>query len=358
MMGFFCVFPEGAPTPLKNREKPRIIRTDARDGSPAGEGYEEAIAVSLYKKLATLSVSNISLGADHFGGWMEDAVATRILDAYVDHGGNFIDTANLYGRWMPGGENRSEQFLGRWLRERKKPVIIATKGGHHDLADPSHRRLGEADVRWDLESSLLTLGLETIDLYWLHRDDTNLPIGQILEMLEAFVREGKIRHYGASNYSAARLREAEAYARAHGLQGFTAVSNQHSAACVNRNANTNPDPTLILTGEEELAYHRESGMPLIPYQSTARGYFSKLHKGTPLPEGLAAAYENEENRILYGALCRRCEELGCSMQTAALLAVTEEPFPVIPITSVSREEQLADVFRAMELLAEEKGGKP
>lgn len=304
--------------------------------------------MSIYKTLATLTVSNISLGADHFGGWMQDATAERILDAYVDFGGNFIDTANLYGRWMPHGENTSEQFLGRWMRSRKKPLVIATKGGHHDLHAPSRKRLGEADVRYDLESSLAALGTDAIDFYWLHRDDTDRPIGAILEMLEGFVREGKIRHYGASNYTAARLREAAEYAKAHGLQGFSAVSNQHSVARANPGANTNPDPTLVVTGEEELAFHRESGTPLIPFQATARGYFSKLAAKQPIPPELTAAYGSEENRARYRELSEEARSLGCSMQTMALVALTRENFPVIPITSVQSVEQLEDVFRAME----------
>jgi aryl-alcohol dehydrogenase-like predicted oxidoreductase len=308
--------------------------------------------MNLYKKLATLTVSNVSLGADHFGGGNDEA-DNRILDAYVDFGGNFIDTANLYGRWLPHGENASEQFLGRWLKSRKKSLVIATKGGHHDLYDPSHKRLGEADVRWDLESSLKTLGLDTIDFYWLHRDDPSIPIGMILEMLEGFVKEGKIRHYGASNYSAARLAEAEAYAKAHGLQGFTAVSNQHSVAKVNRGANTNPDPTLVIVGEEDLAFHRRSKTPLIPYQSTARGYFAKLASGAEISPALAAAYENEENRRRYEALLRETEEKGYSMQTASLVALTREEFPVIPITSVGSVERLKDVFDAMIAIGEE-----
>ena len=314
--------------------------------------------MSIYKTLATLKVSNVSLGADHFGGGVEDGLAERILDAYTDFGGNFIDTANLYGRWMPGGENLSEQFLGRWMKKTGKHPIIATKGGHHDLYDASHKRLGEADVRWDLESSLATLGVDTIDFYWLHRDDLSLPIGTILEMLEGFVREGKIRHYGASNYTAARLRAAEEYAKGHGLQGFSAVSNQHSVAKVNPGANTNPDPTLVITGEAELQFHRASGTPLIPFQATARGYFAKLASGKPLSPELMAAYGGEENLRLYKTLAVEAEARGYSLQTAALVAVTRESFPVIPITSVRNEEQLSDVFRAMEQIATEVQSNP
>ena len=294
-----------------------------------------------------LALSPVALGADHFGTAVEDETAARILDAFADRGGRLIDTANVYGKWVPGAGNASERFLGRWLKSRRKDVVIATKGAHYDLGSPTIMRLSAAEIRTDLDESRAALGLDCLDLYWLHRDDLARPIGEILETMEALVKEGAIRFYGASNFSAARLREAKAYADAHGLTGFSAVSNQHSVARVNAGGNTNPDPSLVIHREAEEAFHRETGTLLIPYQSTARGYFAKLAAGAAVPEGLSRAYDNEENRRMLGALREKAETLGCSVQTAALIALTECPYPVIPITSVSRAEQLSDVFDAM-----------
>lgn len=307
-----------------------------------------------YDKLrGEIPLSPIAIGADHFGTAIDDATASRILDEYTDRGGNLIDTANVYGRWISLAGNASEKFLGRWLKRSRKNVVIATKGAHYDLGSPTVMRLSEAEIRSDLDESRAALELDCIDLYWLHRDDPAREIGEILETMEALVKEGKIRFYGASNFTAARLREAKAYSEAHGLTGFSAVSNQHSVARVNRGDNTNPDPTLVIHGEAEEAFHRETGMLLIPYQSTARGYFAKLASGAAIPPALCRAYDNEENRRLFRALQERAEILGCSVQAAALLALTESPYPVIPITSVRTPEQLPDVLDAMERLIHE-----
>jgi len=299
----------------------------------------------MYRKIKDLTVSTVALGADGFGSWTRPELAERLLDAYVDFGGNLIDTANVYGRWAGG--NLSEQFLGDWMRRTGKRPIIATKGGHYDLKDPSTPRLGAADIRRDLEESLRTLGLETLDLYWLHRDDPSRPVGEILETMEIFVREGKIRYYGASNYRAERLAEAHVYARVHGLSGFMAASNQHSLARINPGRNLNPDPTLVICDKADLDYHRITGLPLMPYQSTARGYFGKLAQNAPISGAMQAAYGNDHNRAVFETLRARAEEEGCSVQTMALVALTEENFPVVPITSVRREDHLQDIFDAM-----------
>ena len=283
-----------------------------------------------------LLVSEVGLGADCFGTVIEEKEAFRILDAYVEIGGNWIDTAAVYGRWKKGAENASERLLGKWKAQRKNSVIIATKGGHYEVLS-------------DLSDSLLALRAEALDFYFLHRDDPSRPAAEIVDMMEDFVKRGYIRYYGASNFSADRLREAEAYAKSKGVQGFSAVSNQYSALKVNEGQNTNSDPTLVITGEAELSYHKESQMPLLPYQSTARGYFSKRQKGE-IPDALRRAYDNPQNDALYETLLAESKAKGISMQAATLIATATAPFPVFPLTGVKRAEDLRDVEQAMRYL--------
>ena len=170
-----------------------------------------------------LEVSKICIGADHFGTAVDNKIAERILDEYVERGGNFIDTANVYGKWVNGAGNASEKFLGEWLKNTKKQVVIATKGAHYNFNSPTVMRLNEKDIRTDLEESLTALKRDHIDFYWLHRDDVSKPIGEILETMESLRREGKILLYGASNFTGERLFEAEKYAREHNIRGFSAV---------------------------------------------------------------------------------------------------------------------------------------
>jgi aryl-alcohol dehydrogenase-like predicted oxidoreductase len=125
------------------------------------------------------------------------------------------------------------------------------------------------------------------------------------------------------------------------------VSNQHSAATVNKGANTNPDPTLVIHGELEEDFHIKTNTPLIPYQSTARGYFSKITGGA-VSDFLLKAYDNEKTRATYKEILDLAKNESCSVQTASLLYLARSPYPVLPITSVRKTEQLADVFDAME----------
>ena len=307
--------------------------------------------MTTFKIDSILEVSKICIGADHFGTSVDDKLACRILDEYADRGGNFIDTANVYGKWVQGAGNASEKFLGEWLKSSKKQVVIATKGAHYNFNSPTVMRLKEKEIRADLEESLTALGRECIDLYWLHRDDTSKPIGEILEVMEKLRREGKILLYGASNFTAERLWEAEAYAKEHNIRGFSAVSNQHSVARVNKGFNTNPDPTLVIHGDGEQNFHTKTGKLLVPYQSTARGYFAKMAAGVSVSPDLIRAYDNEKTREAYKKVLALAKEKSCSVQAASLLSLADSPYPIIPITSAKKSEHLPDLFEAMEKMS-------
>lgn len=134
-------------------------------------------------------------------------------------------------------------------------------------------RLNKICLQADLDSSLHTLNTEVIDLYYLHRDDPTMEIGEIIELLEEQVRAGKILYYGASNFTAERLYQANMYAQKHNLTGFSAISNQYSYAKNNFTSSDLDDPTLVLTTEKELKFHRETQTPLIPLSIDGKRIF-------------------------------------------------------------------------------------
>jgi len=317
-------------------------------------------------KNTALEVSNICLGAGGFNNQANREKSFELLDAYVAGGGNFIDTASVYGRGN-GGSNYSEQVLGEWLKERNayKTVIIATKGAHYDLAIPSVSRVTKEDICQDLAQSLKTLGLEQIDFYWLHRDNPQIPVEQIIDIMEALVKEGKIRYYGASNYTTERLKTAAEYAKKNGYHGFSAVSNQWSMASMNLGGNTNPDPTLVEVLKEEYNWHIETGMPLVPYTASAKGFFTKLLKENPeikegklitpidqlkISEPLKKAFLNKRNLQIFEDLKKWQVETGYSVQALSIGYLISQPFQVIPITAVGNTEQLNDIFTASEIV--------
>ena len=201
-----------------------------------------------------LRLSRVCLGGAGFGNTLDEDASFKILDTFIENGGNFIDTANVYCRWVPGLENCSEKIIGKWLKSRNmyNNVIIATKGAHYNINDPLKKpRLSPAEIRADLDDSLRTLGIEAIDFYWLHRDDTSRPIEEITDSLEAFKKEGKLRYYGFSNFKIERAEAARKYMESRSLNGPYAISNQWSFASVNTDSNINPDPTLVLFNKDE-----------------------------------------------------------------------------------------------------------
>lgn len=313
-----------------------------------------------------LVLSNVCYGTGNYGDGLEKEEAFEALDAFVDMGGIFVDTANVYCKWVPGRGNSAEQYLGEWLKSRNAyhKVVIATKGAHYDFSEPERSRVNEKEIRKDLEESLRTLGLDHIDFYWLHRDDREKPIEEILDIMEQLVQEGKIRYYGASNYRLDRLRRAREYAKGKGLQGFSAVSNQWSMAQVNPGGNLNLDPTLVITDEELVQWHQETGTPLVPFSSTAHGFFQKLYQaGVKVQDGkllthpgklgiseeLKRAYWNQDNRKHYEFLCRQMEKYQApSLHVLSLAWLLHQLFQVFPVMSVSRREQMEALAQASE----------
>jgi len=297
-----------------------------------------------------LLVSDICLGSGNFGDGLTEADAIRVLDSFFDRGGNFLDTAQVYCRWVNGLENSSEQIIGKWLKERKlqTKVVVATKGGHYDLSNPTINRVKEDTIKWDLDESRRTLGLDRIDFYWLHRDNEEIPIEEIVDWMEELVSEQKIRYYGASNFSLKRLLQANVYAKEKGYQGFSAVSNEWSLAIRNDGSYLNDDHTLNKVSYDEFMWHKKTGMPLIPYSATAGGFFDKLYNQgkmfwKPGEKKDLSSYMNSRNLFIYNDMLKLHRELGLSFIQMNMEYLKSQEFQVIPVCGVSKVEQLDDL---------------
>lgn len=289
-----------------------------------------------------LTLSALCLGTGSFGTGCRGADLDRLLGAYRDAGGNVLDTAHCYAVWLPGGDGASERAIGDYLRRNGRgDLVVATKGGHPFM--PGYRRtdawLSPARIGADIDDSLARLGLDTIDLYWLHRDDTRLAPGEIVETMNAEIRRGRIRFLGASNWSAARIAEANAYAAAHGLRGFAASQPEWNLACKNVAPTDLADTSgkaMRCLSADDLAWHRASRLPVVPYTANAGGYFAS--GGTRCHE----AYENPTSR----ARLTRCEALaatlGATPGQVALAWLRHQGFPVFPIIGTTSPEHLRE----------------
>lgn len=297
-----------------------------------------------------LEPSCLCFGTAEFGSTIDRATAFALMDAYVDAGGNFIDTAKVYGDWVPGQVSPSEKFIGEWLQTRgnRGQIVLATKGAHYHLDAPQIKRLKPADIVSDLDASLQHLRTEVIDLYWLHRDDPARPVEEIVGTLEGQVKAGKIRYYGASNWRVDRLVEAQAYASGVGAQGFCAVSNQWSLASVD--VASLPDPTMVAMDDALWEVHRAQNLAAIPYTSQAYGVFHKLAtgQGDAIPEMYRRMFVNAETVARLTRVQALSRETGLTITQIVLGYLLSQPFPTIPVFSVRNEAQLRDTLAAAE----------
>ncbi len=287
-----------------------------------------------------LRVSNFCLGAMPFGMGQDIATEDSLVDAFLERGGNFFDTAHCYAFWTKAGAGSSERSLADHLKRRDLwgKVVVATKGGHPQ--EPGYRTvdwfLAPGRIAADIDDSLGRMGIGCIDLYWLHRDDPRVPVAEIVDCLNAEVARGRIRYFAGSNWSGERLAEANAYARAKGVQGFVASQPCWSLA-------TKPmTRTMWELTAADWTFHRETGMPVIPYSPTAQGYFaSNGEKGK--------SYDLPVNRPVLAKVDQLAKELGATRNQVALAWLLAQPFPVIPILGTSDREHLLDAFGALDL---------
>lgn len=302
-----------------------------------------------------LTLSVIVLGGVPFGGDTSEDDSFRLLDTYVARGGNFVDTAEVYSNWLPGPRSVSESRIGKWLRARglADQITVATKGGHQRLETMDIFRLKPEDLRFDIDGSLERLGLDTIPLYYLHRDDPSIPVGEIMATLAEAVAAGKIRYLGCSNWKRDRIIAAQAWAAAHGMPGFVVNQPRFSLAPVNPEGLT--DPAGVEMDEELYAYHMETNMPVVAYSSQAQGFFSGVY-GRTITQPKARfgpkvifMYASEANYARLDRVTQLACQLGRSPTHVALAWLMAQPFPVFPAVGPASLAHLEDSLGAHDL---------
>ncbi|MGP9539428.1 aldo/keto reductase [Brachybacterium sp. AOP43-C2-M15] len=260
-------------------------------------------------------VSRLVMGCDN---QMNLAHASAMFDAFYEIGGTTFDTAYIYG----GGY--IEKLFGQWVRNRgvREDIVVITKGAHTPHCDPE-------SITRQLEESLERQGTDHADLYMMHRDNPEIPVGEFVDVMDEHLRAGRISAYGGSNWTPARVDEANAYARANGRTGFTILSNHFGlaealdvpwAGCVHA---TDPDSK---------AWLEERGIALLPWSSQARGFFTgRAHPEDRSDAELVRCYYSDEN---FERLARATElgaERGVPATAIALAFVLHQKFPTFAL---------------------------
>jgi aryl-alcohol dehydrogenase-like predicted oxidoreductase len=288
-----------------------------------------------------LDVFPLCLGGNVFGWTADERTSFDVLDAYADAGGNFIDTADQYSDWVPGNRGgESEEILGRWMASRgnRDSMVIATKVGK--LA--GREGLSRATIRAAAEDSLRRLKTDRIDLYWAHRDDGSTPLEETLGAFDELVRDGKVRHIGASNYTAPRLTEALEVSRREGLVRYVALQNEYNLM-------------QRADFEGELAALCASlNVSCIPYYALASGFLTGKYRPDASVDspraGAAAAYlDDPHGRAVLGALDQVAAAHGTPVAAVALAWLTSRRGVATPIASARSVEQLQQLLPMAEL---------
>lgn len=278
------------------------------------------------RRIGSLDVSVVGVGCNNFGGRIDEAATQAVVDAALEAGINFFDTADIYGG------TKSEEYLGQALRGRRDQAVIATKFGIRiDDARPGGGR--PEYIRRAAEDSLQRLGTDRIDLYQIHRPDPDVPIAETLGALNELVTAGKVREIGCSNFSAEQLQEAEAAASAAGFARFVSVQNHYSLL------HREPEQDGVLAESERLK------IGFLPFFPLANGLLTgKYRKGQPLPTGTRISADSklltEQNLDTVEALTRFAESRGRRLLDLAFAWLLAHPSVASVIAGATKPEQI------------------
>ena len=286
-----------------------------------------------------ISVAPLALGGNVFGWTADEPTSFDILDAFVDAGGNMVDSADVYSAWVPGNKGgESETVIGNWLRRdpaKRDKVVIATKVGFFEGLAPEK-------IAAACDASLQRLGIDTIDLYYHHKDDPNVPLADSLGAMDALVKAGKIRSIGLSQYSAERLDEAMRAADGSGLTRPCALQTWYNLVEREKLEGALSDTALA------------HGLGIIPFYGLANGFLTGKYRSNEdldkSPRGLRNVeyLEGRGMRVL-GALDRIAAETGEALASITLAWTIAQPGITAALASATSVDQLEELTAAMSL---------
>ena len=288
-----------------------------------------------------IEIAPIALGGNVFGWTADEETSHRVLDAFIDAGFSFVDTADVYSRWAPGNKGgESETVIGSWLRKgkgKRDKVVIATKCGM-DMPDVG-QGLSRAHIVKSVDASLKRLGTDRIDLFQSHRDDKDTPQEETLSTYAELVKAGKIRAIGASNFEAPRLAEAAKIAKEKALPRYESLQPHYNLM-----------ERGLFEGELENECLKE-GIGVIPYYSLASGFLSgKYRTDADLGKSKRGAgvkkYLNDKGLAVLKALDAAAKKHNATNTQVALAWLMQRKSITAPIASATSLDQLKDLIAA------------
>ena len=291
-----------------------------------------------------IEVRPLMLGGNVFGWTIDQARSFEVLDAFEAGGFDFIDTADIYSKWVPGHPGgESETILGNWLKQRgnRKKIILATKCGF-EMA-PGRKGLARKHILESAEDSLRRLQTDYIDLYQSHTEDAETPLEDTMRAYADLIQQGKVRAIGASNYTPPRLKAALETSAKLGLPRYESLQPQYNLY----------DRSGYEEALEPLCI--ENGIGVIPYYGLASGFLSGKYRTeadkskSPRGENIVKKYLNDRGRRILHALDHVAAGHGSTPASVALAWLIARPGITAPIASATSPDQLRDLFKAVDL---------
>ena len=277
------------------------------------------------------------------GGAATKAESIGVLDAYAAHGGNFIDSADMYSEWVPGNSGHdSEAIIGEWMKSKgnRDQMVIATK-----VSKLSTRPgLSAANIKAAVDESLAALQTDYIDIYYAHSDDETVPLTETLQAFTDLINAGKVRYIAASNYTGARLQEALDLSAANGLAKYTGLQNLYN---------------LLDRNEYEsdvAAVAEKNGLWGAPFYGLAKGFLSGKYAPGVKIEGSArdtTVYQNDRGWAVIDALRDIAKSHGASVSAVSLAWLRAQTGVTTPIASARNAAQLEEIVQVVELTSDE-----
>ncbi|MBA3879276.1 MAG: alcohol dehydrogenase [Sphingobium sp.] len=290
-----------------------------------------------------LDIAPLVLGGNVFGWTADKAASFAVLDAFVAGGGTMIDTADVYSAWAPGHQGgESESVIGEWLRTsgKRDAVQIATKVGM--LPGEGGAKLAPARIAAACDASLKRLGVETIDLYFAHQDDQDVPQADVLGAFARLVEAGKVRALGASNFHAARLKSAHDVAMDHGLPSYHVLQPEYNLVSRHK-----------FEGELQ-DYCVTHNIGVVPYYGLASGFLTGKYRsaddlGKSVRGGRMAPLLEGKGKAVLDAMDSVAAEAGATLAQIALAWLAAQPGVTAPIASATSVAQIEELLGAMTL---------
>lgn len=294
----------------------------------------------------TLGASQLCLGTANFGA-KDETTARRIYDSFRVAGGNFFDCAHIYACWRDQ-LGLPERMLGNFIRsENRDELVIASKGGHPNFKNypKPDAYLSAGTIRSDIDESRERLGIEHLDLFYLHRDDPRVSVDEIMDMLAVEVARGAVRYLGASNWSIARIAAANAYAQRAGKPAFVISQPMWNLGSIGQSGG---DATMVSLNDQthDIAYHESTRLPVACYTPTAQGFFADNGR-------VPKRYDNEVSRARLARCRELASRLGKTPGQVALAWLMNHPFEVYPILGTQDVDHLNDAVGAADIVLDE-----